>query len=111
MLLIFRDYFYMLRVAFVNSKQQINICLIRFGPFKFGCTRLKVNPFHLMKLQGKINISPCGVAFVKDTVRKGILPRMLEEILETRLMASIVILSLSNFCLNCRPPNGLQLPG
>lgn len=39
-----------------------------------------------MKLQGKINFSPCGVAFVKKEVRQGVLPRMLSEILETRLM-------------------------
>lgn len=33
-----------------------------------------------------INISPCGVAFVKSSVREGILPRMLTEILDTRQM-------------------------
>lgn len=33
-----------------------------------------------------ITISPCGIAFVKSSVREGILPRMLNEILTTRLM-------------------------
>lgn len=33
-----------------------------------------------------MNFSPCGVAFVKKEVRQGILPRMLTEILNTRLM-------------------------
>ena len=39
-----------------------------------------------MKLLGKINFSPVGIGFVKPEVRKGILPRMLNEILNTRLM-------------------------
>ncbi|KAJ4426090.1 DNA polymerase zeta catalytic subunit [Periplaneta americana] len=56
------------------------------APFVFGCTQLKVPSEQLKKLEKNINISPCGVAFVKEGVRKGILPRMLEEILETRLM-------------------------
>lgn len=33
-----------------------------------------------------ITISPCGVVFVKSSVREGILPRMLTEILDTRQM-------------------------
>jgi DNA polymerase zeta len=33
-----------------------------------------------------LTVSPCGVVFVKPSVREGVLPRMLEEILETRLM-------------------------
>ena len=33
-----------------------------------------------------INISPCGVVFVKPAIREGILPRMLKEILDTRQM-------------------------
>lgn len=35
---------------------------------------------------GKVNFAPCGVAFVKPEIRMGILPRMLSEILNTRLM-------------------------
>lgn len=33
-----------------------------------------------------VTISPCGAVFVKKTVREGVLPRMLKEILDTRLM-------------------------
>ena len=33
-----------------------------------------------------VTFSPCGVAFVKKRVREGVLPRMLSEILNTRLM-------------------------
>ncbi|XP_076378060.1 DNA polymerase zeta catalytic subunit isoform X1 [Megalopta genalis] len=55
-------------------------------PFEFGATTLKVGKRTIESLQGKINFSPCGVAFVKPDVRLGILPRMLTEILNTRLM-------------------------
>ncbi|XP_046836193.1 DNA polymerase zeta catalytic subunit isoform X1 [Vespa crabro] len=55
-------------------------------PFVFGATTLKIKRNTLLKLQGKINCAPNGVAFVKSEVRKGILPRMLEEILNTRIM-------------------------
>lgn len=42
----------------------------------------------LRKLLDKdlVTISPCGVVFVKSSVREGILPRMLTEILDTRQM-------------------------
>lgn len=57
-------------------------------PFEFGATNLKIPPKYLKKLlnENKITFSPCGVAFVGRDVRKGILPKMLEEILNTRLM-------------------------
>ncbi|CAG0914828.1 unnamed protein product [Notodromas monacha] len=56
-------------------------------PFKFGCTTLRV-PAEVISKVGleNITISPCGVAFVKADVRRGILPQMLEEILTTRIM-------------------------
>ncbi|GLV38027.1 DNA polymerase zeta subunit 1 [Carabus blaptoides fortunei] len=55
-------------------------------PFEFGACQLKVPRETLRNLDHKINFSPCGVGFVKPEVRQGILPRMLKEILETRLM-------------------------
>ncbi|XP_012275886.1 uncharacterized protein LOC105697279 isoform X2 [Orussus abietinus] len=55
-------------------------------PFDFGATSLKISKSTALRLEGKINFSPCGVAFVKSSVRRGILPRMLKEILDTRLM-------------------------
>lgn len=58
------------------------------SPFEFGATHLKISPSRIKKLlyKDKLNFSPCGVAFVKRDVRLGILPRMLQEILDTRLM-------------------------
>lgn len=54
--------------------------------FEFGCTQLRVPFKDLIELEDKITIAPCGSAFVRRDVRKGLLPAMLEEILETRLM-------------------------
>uniref|UniRef100_A0A1A8ES22 DNA polymerase zeta catalytic subunit n=2 Tax=Nothobranchius korthausae TaxID=1143690 RepID=A0A1A8ES22_9TELE len=54
--------------------------------FKFGCTSLRVPPELLHQLRNDITVSPGGIAFVKSSVRKGVLPRMLEEILGTRIM-------------------------
>ncbi|XP_032441986.1 DNA polymerase zeta catalytic subunit [Xiphophorus hellerii] len=54
--------------------------------FKFGCTSLRVPPELLHQLRNDITVSPSGIAFVKSSVRKGVLPSMLEEILSTRIM-------------------------
>ncbi|XP_066555014.1 DNA polymerase zeta catalytic subunit [Amia ocellicauda] len=54
--------------------------------FKFGCTSLRVPPDLLYLLRNDVSVSPNGVAFVKSSVRKGVLPSMLEEILNTRIM-------------------------
>uniref|UniRef100_A0A096M919 DNA polymerase zeta catalytic subunit n=1 Tax=Poecilia formosa TaxID=48698 RepID=A0A096M919_POEFO len=54
--------------------------------FKFGCTSLRVPPDLLHQLRNDITVSPSGIAFVKSSVRKGVLPSMLEEILSTRIM-------------------------
>uniref|UniRef100_A0A672LSB2 DNA polymerase zeta catalytic subunit n=1 Tax=Sinocyclocheilus grahami TaxID=75366 RepID=A0A672LSB2_SINGR len=54
--------------------------------FRFGCTSLRVPPDLLYQLRNDITISPNGVAFVKPSVRRGVLPSMLEEILKTRIM-------------------------
>ncbi|TGZ37682.1 DNA polymerase zeta catalytic subunit [Temnothorax longispinosus] len=58
----------------------------QYGPFQFGAATLRMKKNTALKLQDKMNFSPCGVAFVKKEVRQGILPRMLTEILNTRLM-------------------------
>ncbi|XP_053962620.1 DNA polymerase zeta catalytic subunit isoform X2 [Anastrepha ludens] len=57
-------------------------------PFEFGASQLRVSPSMLRHLidNDLITISPCGVVFVKSSVREGILPRMLSEILNTRQM-------------------------
>ncbi|XP_053161604.1 DNA polymerase zeta catalytic subunit isoform X1 [Hemicordylus capensis] len=58
----------------------------KYDEFKFGCSSLRVCPDLLYQLRHDITVSPSGVAFVKPSVRKGVLPRMLEEILKTRIM-------------------------
>ncbi|KAM5256763.1 DNA polymerase zeta catalytic subunit [Ctenodactylus gundi] len=58
----------------------------KYEEFKFGCTSLRVPPDLLYEIRHDVTVSPNGVAFVKPSVRKGVLPRMLEEILNTRLM-------------------------
>ncbi|NP_001163919.1 REV3 like, DNA directed polymerase zeta catalytic subunit L homeolog [Xenopus laevis] len=58
----------------------------KYEDFKFGCSSLQVPPDLLYQLRNDITVSPNGVAFVKACVRKGVLPRMLEEILKTRIM-------------------------
>lgn len=60
----------------------------RTEEFKFGCTKLNVPFQHLLKLINDITISPSGVAFVKKNICKGILPSMLQEILDTRIMVN-----------------------
>ncbi|XP_046849339.1 DNA polymerase zeta catalytic subunit-like isoform X2 [Xenia sp. Carnegie-2017] len=40
----------------------------------------------IKKLQNDIHVSTNGSVFVKSNIRRGILPRMLEEILDTRIM-------------------------
>ncbi|KAM6954386.1 DNA polymerase zeta catalytic subunit [Aplochiton taeniatus] len=54
--------------------------------FRFGCTSLRVPPDVLYQLRNDITISSNGIAYVKSSVRKGVLPSMLEEILNTRVM-------------------------
>lgn len=58
------------------------------APFEFGASQLRISPTLLNKLIARnlITISPCGAVFVKSSVREGVLPRMLREILDTRLM-------------------------
>ena len=55
--------------------------------FRFGCTAMKVpRDFLQRQTADRLNISPNGVAFVQPAVRRGILPKMLEEILNTRIL-------------------------
>ena len=56
------------------------------GSFPFGASNLYVPPHLLTKYKDHLFVSPNGVAFVTDSVRKGVLPKMLSEILETRIM-------------------------
>ena len=56
------------------------------GPFEFGCTSLQILPRQLEQLKNDITVCPNGVCFVRQHIKKGILPRMVEDILKTRLM-------------------------
>jgi DNA polymerase zeta len=58
------------------------------GCYKFGCGSLFM-PDSVIKsldLDKDVYIAPNGVAFVKTHIRKGVLPIMLEDILNTRVM-------------------------
>ncbi|TFY71796.1 hypothetical protein EVG20_g1209 [Dentipellis fragilis] len=65
-------------------------CLGRVIPFK-GQNKLGVTDLHLQEgllssLQDHIRVAPNGIVYVKEEVRKGLLGRMLTELLETRVM-------------------------
>jgi DNA polymerase zeta len=53
-----------------------------------GCVGYDVPVDALKKIVAnkQYHVSPAGVAFVTSDVRRGILPRMLDEILNTRIM-------------------------
>ncbi|KAJ1734176.1 DNA polymerase zeta, partial [Coemansia biformis] len=53
---------------------------------RLGFTSLRVPPGVLSMLKGHIHVSPNGMMFVQPSVRKGLLGRMLQEILESRVM-------------------------
>lgn len=57
-------------------------------PFEFGAYQLRVSPTRLQQFLDRdlVTVSPCGVVYVKESVKEGVLPRMLREILDTRLM-------------------------
>lgn len=54
--------------------------------FSFGCSSLKIDKAELIKHRNLIHIAPNGAVFLKENARKGILPQMLKEILDTRIM-------------------------
>ena len=55
--------------------------------FEFGAgAGLKIRPSRLPWLAGKLNFSPGGIGFLKSSVRRGVVPTMLDEIIKTRLM-------------------------
>ena len=60
--------------------------LANTGAYPFGCTQLTISPQRLEALKDHVTISPGGIVFLKPNVRKGILPKMLQDILNTRIM-------------------------
>ncbi|KDQ07690.1 hypothetical protein BOTBODRAFT_149069 [Botryobasidium botryosum FD-172 SS1] len=65
-------------------------CLGRVGLFKgqnkFGVTTLDPELGLLEKLKDHITVAPNGMVYVKPSVRKGLLAKMLTELLDTRVM-------------------------
>jgi len=58
------------------------------GAHEFGCTELLISSERLSKLlqKDRVSISPGGVVFLRREERRGVLPQMLEDILNTRIM-------------------------
>lgn len=65
-------------------------CLGRVTPFqgqyKFGVTTLDIPPGTLEDLKEHITVAPNGIMYAMPQVRKGLLGRMLIELLDTRVM-------------------------
>ncbi|KAJ2234000.1 DNA polymerase zeta [Coemansia sp. RSA 485] len=53
---------------------------------RLGFTSIDMPPGMLTALKDHVNISPNGIVFVKPSVRRGLLGRMLQELLESRVM-------------------------
>ncbi|KAJ7630949.1 hypothetical protein FB45DRAFT_917030 [Roridomyces roridus] len=81
-----------------------NICYSTFvgrisefqGRQKFGVTDLDLRPGTVETLRDHINVSPNGMMFVKPEVRKGLLGRMLVELLDTRVMVKQAMKGVKN---------------
>ncbi|CAA7265792.1 unnamed protein product [Cyclocybe aegerita] len=57
------------------------------GKNKFGVIDdLEIPPHLLEQLRDRVTVAPNGILYVKSTVRKGLLGRMLSELLDTRVM-------------------------
>ncbi|VDM98027.1 unnamed protein product [Thelazia callipaeda] len=57
--------------------------VIEFGGLEYNCPLDDIISMHKKR---ELHISPTGVIFCKKSVRKGLMPLMLEEILDTRVM-------------------------
>ncbi|XP_053396986.1 uncharacterized protein LOC123552830 [Mercenaria mercenaria] len=79
------------------------------GPIEFGCTSLGLEPSVIKKLSDEVTISPNGVVFCKQSVKRGVLPIMVEEILKTRLMVKKAMSSYKGDKTLSRMLNARQL--
>ncbi|CAL5084607.1 unnamed protein product [Urochloa decumbens] len=64
-------------------------CLGKVFPSKsnvLGVSSYSADPHTLVDLKNQLLLTPNGVLYVQPEVRKGVLPRLLEEILSTRIM-------------------------
>ncbi|EEB91622.1 hypothetical protein MPER_09992, partial [Moniliophthora perniciosa FA553] len=80
------------------------------GKNKFGVVdELPRVPGLLDKLQEHIIVSPNGLIFVKSRVRQGLLPRMLTELLDTRVMVKTAMKGVKSDKILTRIMNARQL--
>ncbi|XP_062186460.1 DNA polymerase zeta catalytic subunit isoform X2 [Phragmites australis] len=64
-------------------------CLGKVFPSKsnvLGVSSYSADPHTILDLKNQLLVTPNGVLYVQPEVRKGVLPRLLEEILSTRIM-------------------------
>ncbi|KAD5317907.1 hypothetical protein E3N88_17853 [Mikania micrantha] len=73
-------------------------CLGKVSPWKpntLGVTSYTPDPKVLWGLRHEVLLTPNGVMYVPSKVRKGVLPRLLDEILSTRIMVKQAMKKLS----------------
>lgn len=70
-------------------------------PFEFGASTLVVPKEILTKYRDSLTVSPNGAVFVKDNIRRGIVPDMLQNLIKTRIM-------VKNAMKENMGPNGLK---
>uniref|UniRef100_A0A2N9IM45 DNA polymerase n=1 Tax=Fagus sylvatica TaxID=28930 RepID=A0A2N9IM45_FAGSY len=73
-------------------------CLGKVAPSKantLGVSSFSPDPYVLQSVKNEILLTPNGVMYVTSKVRKGIMPRLLEEILSTRIMVKQAMKRLS----------------
>lgn len=75
-------------------------CLGRINDFngqnKLGVSDLHLPPGILETLQGHLHVAPNGIIYTKPEVRKGLLGRMLIELLDTRIMVKQAMKGIKN---------------
>ncbi|KAF0907731.1 hypothetical protein E2562_020477 [Oryza meyeriana var. granulata] len=73
-------------------------CLGKVFPSKssvLGVSSYSADPQNIADLKNQLLLTPNGVLYVQPEVRKGVLPRLLEEILSTRIMVKQAMKKLS----------------
>ncbi|KAJ4486146.1 hypothetical protein J3R30DRAFT_3444599 [Lentinula aciculospora] len=97
----------------ISQNMCYSTCLGRVVDFqgrnKFGVVDLDRPPGLLEKLKPHINVAPNGIMFLKSNVRKGLLPRMLTELLDTRVMVKQAMKGYKNDKTLTRVLNARQL--
>ncbi|CAD6888345.1 unnamed protein product [Tilletia caries] len=88
-------------------------CLGRVEPYKgtskLGCTEYDPQPGALTLAQDRTHVSPNGMIYVKQDVRKSLLAKMLGEILDTRVMVKNSMKGMKNDKAFQRQQNARQL--